>query len=51
MRFLSDDAIAHLRDITEKPDLTGTRYDLVRELIENPMIPGTFNGAAPLRHA
>jgi serine/threonine-protein kinase len=30
--FLSDDAIARLRDVTEKPDLTGTRYDLVREL-------------------
>lgn len=32
MRWLSDDAVAHLRDITERPDLTGTRYDLVREL-------------------
>jgi serine/threonine protein kinase len=30
--FLSDDAIARLRDITEQPDLTGTRYELVREL-------------------
>ncbi|HYC62681.1 MAG TPA: serine/threonine-protein kinase [Thermoanaerobaculia bacterium] len=32
MRFLSDDAVAHLRVITEQPDLSGTRYDLVREL-------------------
>lgn len=32
MRWLSDDAVAHLRDVTERPDLTGTRYDLVREL-------------------
>lgn len=32
MRFLSDDAIAHLREITEMPDLGGTRYELVREL-------------------
>lgn len=32
MRFLSDDAVAHLRAITEQPDLTGTRYELVREL-------------------
>jgi serine/threonine protein kinase len=32
MRFLSDDAVAHLREITEQPDLTGTRYELVREL-------------------
>lgn len=32
MRFLSDDAVAHLREITELPDLDGTRYDLVREL-------------------
>jgi eukaryotic-like serine/threonine-protein kinase len=30
--FLSDDAIARLRDITEQPDLTGTCYELVREL-------------------
>jgi eukaryotic-like serine/threonine-protein kinase len=30
--FLSDDTIARLRDITEQPDLTGTRYALVREL-------------------
>ena len=32
MRFLSDDAVAHLRQIAELPDLTGTRYELVREL-------------------
>lgn len=32
MRFLSDDAVAHLRDITEQPDLNDTRYELVREL-------------------
>jgi eukaryotic-like serine/threonine-protein kinase len=32
MKFLSDDAIAHLREITELPDLSGTRYELVREL-------------------
>ena len=32
MRFLSDAAVAHLREITELPDLTGTRYDFVREL-------------------
>jgi serine/threonine protein kinase len=30
--FLSDDAISHLRDVTERPDLTGTGYELVREL-------------------
>jgi eukaryotic-like serine/threonine-protein kinase len=32
MRFLSDDAVAHLRQISELPDLSGTRYELVREL-------------------
>lgn len=32
MRFLSDDAVAHLREITELPDLSATRYELVREL-------------------
>jgi eukaryotic-like serine/threonine-protein kinase len=32
VRFLSDDAVAHLREITEQPDLSGTRYELVREL-------------------
>ena len=31
MNWLSDDAIAHLREITEQPDLTGTRYELLRE--------------------
>ncbi|HVE70566.1 MAG TPA: serine/threonine-protein kinase [Thermoanaerobaculia bacterium] len=30
--FLSDDAIARLRDVAEQPDLAGTRYELVREL-------------------
>lgn len=32
MRFLSDAAVAHLREIAETPDLSGTRYELVREL-------------------
>jgi serine/threonine protein kinase len=32
MSFLSDDAIARLREITEQPELTGTRYELLREL-------------------
>ena len=32
MRFLSDDAVEHLREITELPDLSATRYELVREL-------------------
>jgi serine/threonine protein kinase len=32
MRFLSDDAVAHLREIAELPDLSGTRYEMVREL-------------------
>jgi serine/threonine protein kinase len=32
MRFLSDDAVARLRDAVEQPDLTGTRYTLLREL-------------------
>ena len=32
MRFLSDDAVTHLREITELPDLSATRYELVREL-------------------
>ena len=32
MSWLSDDAIARLRDVAEQPDLTGTRYELVREL-------------------
>jgi serine/threonine protein kinase len=32
MKFLSDEIVARLRDITEQPDLSGTRYDLVREL-------------------
>ncbi len=32
MSWLSDDAVARLRDIAEQPDLTGTRYELLREL-------------------
>ena len=32
MSWLSDRAIAHLRDVAERPDLAGTRYELVREL-------------------
>ena len=32
MSWLSDDAVARLREVTEAPDLTATRYDLVREL-------------------
>jgi len=32
VKFLSDSAVAHLREIAELPDLTGTRYDFVREL-------------------
>lgn len=32
MKWLSDDAVARLRDIAEQPDLNGTRYELVREL-------------------
>ena len=32
MTWLSDDAVARLRQIAEAPDLTGTRYELVREL-------------------
>ncbi len=32
MRFLSDEAVAHLREITELPDLSATRYELVGEL-------------------
>lgn len=32
MRFLSDETLAHLRDITETPDLSETRYELIREL-------------------
>ena len=32
MTWLSDDAVAHLREVAELPDLTGTRYELVREL-------------------
>ncbi len=30
--MLSDDAVARLRDAAEQPDVTGTRYELVREL-------------------
>ena len=32
MTWLSDDAVAHLRVVAEQPDLTGTRYELVREV-------------------
>jgi serine/threonine protein kinase len=32
MTWLSDDAVARLRDAFERPDLTGTRYELIREL-------------------
>ncbi len=32
MTWLSNDAVARLREITESPDLSGTRYRLVREL-------------------
>ena len=32
MTFLDDRVVARLRDITEQPELTGTRYELVREL-------------------
>ncbi|MEO8382057.1 MAG: serine/threonine-protein kinase [Acidobacteriota bacterium] len=32
MKFLSDEAVAHLREITERPDFTGTRYELREEL-------------------
>jgi len=32
MTWLSDEAVARLRDVTELPDLSGTRYELIREL-------------------
>ena len=32
MSFLSDDALEHLRRVTEQPDLSGTRYRLEHEL-------------------
>src|SRR5688572_13955403 len=32
MTWISDDAVARLRDIAEQPELGGTRYDLAREL-------------------
>jgi serine/threonine protein kinase len=32
VKFLSDDVVAHLREVAEQPELAGTRYDLVREL-------------------
>ena len=32
MTWLSDSSIARLREVTEQPDLEGTRYTLVREL-------------------
>ncbi|HVR40459.1 MAG TPA: serine/threonine-protein kinase [Thermoanaerobaculia bacterium] len=37
MRWLSDDAVAHLRNVTELPDLTGTRYRLVGEIARGGM--------------
>ena len=32
MSWLSDEAVARLREVAEAPDLSGTRYELVREL-------------------
>ena len=32
MTWLSDDAVAHLREVAELPDLGGTRYEVIREL-------------------
>jgi serine/threonine protein kinase len=32
LSWLSDDAVARLRHIAEQPELTGTRYELLREL-------------------
>lgn len=32
MTWLSDDAVARLRDVAELPDLSGTRYEIVREV-------------------
>jgi serine/threonine-protein kinase len=32
VKWLSDETLAHLRDIAETPDLGGTRYTLLREL-------------------
>lgn len=32
MTWLSDHAVAHLRDVAELPDFSGTRYRIVREL-------------------
>ena len=32
MTWLSDDAVARLREVAEAPDLAGTRYEVVREL-------------------
>jgi serine/threonine protein kinase len=29
--MLSDETLAHLRDVVERPDLTGTRYELIEE--------------------
>jgi serine/threonine protein kinase len=37
MRFLSDDAVKHLRGIAELPDFTGTRYRLGDELARGGM--------------
>ncbi|MGZ8868315.1 MAG: serine/threonine-protein kinase [Thermoanaerobaculia bacterium] len=32
MRWLSDSAVAHLREVAELPDFSGTRYEIVREI-------------------
>ena len=32
MRWLSDSAVGHLREIAELPDFSGTRYEVVREI-------------------
>ena len=31
MRWISDSAVAHLREVAELPDFAGTRYEVVRE--------------------
>ena len=37
MTWLSDTAVARLREITDSPDLTGTRYTIVREIARGGM--------------
>lgn len=37
MRFLSDDVVSRLRDVTQLPDLSGTRYQLVGEIARGGM--------------